>query len=58
MTVHGAKGLEAPIVFLPDAGPRGASRRGRLLWSGPAAGRRPATALPLWRAAHGRARRA
>ena len=34
-TVHGAKGLEAPIVFLADAGPRGRSRRGRLLWSDP-----------------------
>ena len=33
-TVHGAKGLEAPIVFLADAGPRGASRRGRIHWTG------------------------
>ena len=33
-TVHGAKGLEAPIVFLADAGPRGRSAPGRLLWSG------------------------
>ena len=32
-TVHGAKGLEAPIVFLADAGPRGASRRGRIHWT-------------------------
>jgi ATP-dependent helicase/nuclease subunit A len=33
MTVHGAKGLEAPVVFLADAGPQG-GRRGdnRLLW--------------------------
>ena len=35
ITVHGAKGLEAPIVFLADAGPRGRPRRGRLLWSEP-----------------------
>lgn len=47
-TVHGAKGLEAPIVFLADAGPRGQARRGRLLW-GPAAEGGPE--LPFWRAA-------
>ena len=48
-TVHGAKGLEAPIVFLADAGPRGASRRGRIHWTDAEAdGPRPA--LPLWRA--------
>ena len=44
-TVHGAKGLEAPIVFLADAGPRGASRRGRMHWTAcgwTAAGRRAA----------------
>ena len=33
ITVHGAKGLEAPIVFLADAGPRGTSRRGRIHWT-------------------------
>ena len=41
-TVHGAKGLEAPIVFLADAGPRSRARRGRLLWSDP-------DGLPPWR---------
>ncbi len=49
-TVHGAKGLEAPIVFLADAGPRGRSPRGRLLWSDPALDGTGAE-LPLWRAA-------
>jgi ATP-dependent helicase/nuclease subunit A len=48
-TVHGAKGLEAPIVFLADAGPRGTSRHGRIHWTNvdPDGGR---PALPLWRA--------
>ena len=49
-TVHGAKGLEAPIVFLADAGPRSRARRGRLLWSDPAADS-TAVELPFWRAA-------
>jgi ATP-dependent helicase/nuclease subunit A len=49
-TVHGAKGLEAPIVFLADAGPRGASRRGRIHWTDAGVGG-PGIALPLWRAA-------
>ncbi len=31
-TVHGAKGLEAPIVVLADAGPHGPPPRGKLLW--------------------------
>ncbi len=31
MTVHGAKGLEAPIVILPDCGPPDGKLRGRLL---------------------------
>ncbi|TVQ29722.1 MAG: double-strand break repair helicase AddA [Geminicoccaceae bacterium] len=44
MTVHGAKGLEAPVVFLADAGPRGDANRGTLLWL-------PDPALPLWRPA-------
>ncbi|MBX6322293.1 MAG: double-strand break repair helicase AddA, partial [Rhodospirillaceae bacterium] len=44
MTVHGAKGLEAPIVFLPDTCevPRHALR---LLWHDAGDG---APALPLW----------
>ena len=43
MTVHGAKGLEAPIVFLPDTcyGPQ---FQDRLLW-------RREDGLPLWRPA-------
>ncbi len=45
-TVHGAKGLEAPVVFLLDAGPHGAPReRCPLLWL-EAEGRPP---LPVWR---------
>jgi ATP-dependent helicase/nuclease subunit A len=43
MTVHGAKGLEAPVVILADAGPHGDARRERLIWT--------ADGLPLWRAA-------
>ena len=42
MTVHGAKGLEAPVVILADAGPRGDPRPGRLIWSD--------DGLPYWRA--------
>lgn len=34
MTVHGAKGLESPIVILPDTGKRKRSLRGDLLKSG------------------------
>ena len=43
MTVHGAKGLQAPIVFLPDTMqiPR---HTARLLWTEGRGGRR----LPLW----------
>ncbi len=33
MTVHGAKGLEAPMVFLPDTLQVPHSRRRRLVWS-------------------------
>ncbi|MFP4362184.1 MAG: double-strand break repair helicase AddA, partial [Alphaproteobacteria bacterium] len=44
MTVHGAKGLEAPLVILADAGPRNPPRPDRLLWT-------DAPALPLWRPA-------
>ncbi|HEX6012023.1 MAG TPA: UvrD-helicase domain-containing protein, partial [Geminicoccaceae bacterium] len=50
-TVHGAKGLEAPIVFLADAGPHGPSRRGRLLWGEPADGAVAGVELPFWRPA-------
>ncbi|MFO1069302.1 MAG: double-strand break repair helicase AddA [Geminicoccaceae bacterium] len=45
MTVHGAKGLEAPVVILADAGPRGDPRPGRLIWSD--------DGLPYWRASQG-----
>ncbi len=31
MTVHGAKGLEAPLVILPDTGPRRSGRSGQTL---------------------------
>src|SRR5262249_32470354 len=41
MTVHGARGLEAPLVILADAGPHDDPTPGRLLWSG--------DGLPLWR---------
>jgi len=45
MTVHGAKGLEAPIVFLAEAGPyQPQEGRDRLLVD-------PRTSLPLWRIA-------
>ena len=45
MTVHGSKGLEAPIVFLAEAGPyQPQGRKDRLLFD-------PATGLPLWRVA-------
>ncbi|MCR9256539.1 MAG: double-strand break repair helicase AddA [Alphaproteobacteria bacterium] len=42
MTVHGAKGLEAPIVFLPDTAQTPQSRD-RLFWIPDGTG-----ALPLW----------
>ncbi len=41
MTVHGAKGLEAPVVFLPDT-MQLPDQRGQLLWT-------EADGLPLWR---------
>jgi ATP-dependent helicase/nuclease subunit A len=41
MTVHGAKGLEAPIVFVPDT-MQLPDQRPRLLWT-------EAEGLPLWR---------
>jgi ATP-dependent helicase/nuclease subunit A len=43
LTCHGAKGLEAPIVFIADA-TFVPNTRDRLLWSGP-------DELPLWRVA-------
>ncbi|HWB49162.1 MAG TPA: double-strand break repair helicase AddA [Stellaceae bacterium] len=41
MTVHGAKGLEAPVVFIPDT-MQLPDPRGQLLWT-------EADDLPLWR---------
>lgn len=46
MTVHGAKGLEAPVVILPDTVSAGRSGRGPLLLSAERTGNRPA--LTLW----------
>lgn len=40
MTVHGAKGLESPIVILPDTGPRRAPPPGEIMMAGD---------VPLWR---------
>ena len=40
MTVHGAKGLESPVVILPDTGPRDAPRGGEIV---------TANGHPLWR---------
>jgi len=40
MTVHGAKGLESPIVILPDTGPRRAPNPGEIM---------VVDGLPLWR---------
>ncbi|SOC06634.1 double-strand break repair helicase AddA [Rhodobacter maris] len=42
MTVHGSKGLEAPIVVLPDTGPRRSSQRGEILTA--------AGGVALWKA--------
>jgi ATP-dependent helicase/nuclease subunit A len=42
MTVHGAKGLQAPIVFLPDTASL-PTKTPRLLWSG-----ERDNALPIW----------
>ncbi len=46
VTVHGAKGLEAPVVILADAGPHRSPRRGVLVW-----GEREGEAIPFWRGA-------
>ncbi|SFT96654.1 double-strand break repair helicase AddA [Sedimentitalea nanhaiensis] len=40
MTVHGAKGLESPIVILPDTGPRKPPQPGEIMMVGD---------LPMWR---------
>ena len=46
MTAHGSKGLQAPVVILPDVGRGGA--RSTLLWNA-AGGERPnSPAVPLW----------
>ena len=42
MTVHGAKGLEAPFVILADAGPHQVRERGRIIVD-------PTTNIPYWR---------
>ena len=44
MTVHGAKGLQAPLVILPDTTGLPKERRG-VVW---ADDRGPARAVPLW----------
>lgn len=51
MTVHGAKGLEAPVVILPDMISGGRPRSGPLLL--PAPGRDNAPELMLWLGAKG-----
>ena len=40
MTVHGAKGLESPIVILPDTGPRNAPSGAEVMMAGD---------MPLWK---------
>ena len=42
MTVHGSKGLEAPIVILADTGPHRDPRPPRLIWD-------ESSGLPFWR---------
>ena len=44
MTVHGAKGLEAPVVLIPDAADTPVSREGALFWD--------EDGLPLWATGH------
>ncbi|MFT8245602.1 double-strand break repair helicase AddA [Roseomonas sp. BN140053] len=47
MTAHGAKGLQAPVVILPDVGKGG--MRSALLWeAAPAAAQPNRPAVPLW----------
>lgn len=45
LTVHGSKGLEAPIVFLADATYRKTTQKERLLWR--------EDGLPIWKVADG-----
>ena len=51
MTVHGAKGLEAPVVILPDTISGGSPNRGPMLL--PASARGNAPGLTLWLGAKG-----
>ncbi|RYH04231.1 double-strand break repair helicase AddA [Salipiger sp. IMCC34102] len=46
MTVHGAKGLEAPIVILPDAAERPERLRGEILAGAPPVWKTPAAEMP------------
>ncbi|SHJ07545.1 DNA helicase/exodeoxyribonuclease V, subunit A [Roseomonas rosea] len=46
MTAHGSKGLQAPVVIIPDIGRGGA--RDTLLWSGAAQTGANAPDIPLW----------
>lgn len=51
MTVHGAKGLEAPIVILPDTAQRRARQTANILTAKPEhipGENRPAESVPLW----------
>lgn len=48
MTVHAAKGLEAPVVILPDCGPR-AAPRGKAVARVAAPGANAPSPLPAWR---------
>jgi ATP-dependent helicase/nuclease subunit A len=58
MTVHGAKGLEAPVVILPDCGPKRAGRSGPLVaapLAAPLAANEPEARFAAWRAARAEA---
>jgi ATP-dependent helicase/nuclease subunit A len=54
MTVHGAKGLEAPVVILPDCGPKRGGRSGPLL-AAPLDGNDPDARFAAWRTARAEA---
>lgn len=45
MTVHGSKGLQAPIVILPDTLRAGSARRNRILWQD-----KSGLSVPVWSA--------